>query len=294
MTTASPPSVGRARLTWYKPMLLCGLALLLCVGLNAKIYEIRGKYVQERVSEVGQLPSSVLQAVTLEFKGAFSDYLFFKTLTFMGLKIAEKKGPSVDEWQLIHQMLQRVTDLDPRFWDPYVFAEMMLAWQARMFDEANALLEKAAEYRPHDYRPLYYIGFNHFYFHKNMKAAAPYLIEASKRPRAPRYLKGLATRMSFYAGQTSVGIFFLENLIKETHDPQMVKYLGKRLTALKMLFYLEGKVQEFKTQHGQLPESLDELVTTGLIKQVPIDPYGGKFVVLKSGRVYTTSEMLDK
>jgi hypothetical protein len=191
-------------------------------------------------------------------------------------------------------MLQRVTDLDPRFWDPYLFAEMMLAWQAGMFDEVDTLLEKAAKNRPDDYRPQYYMGFNHLYFMKDPKKAAPHLRVASLYPNAPRYIKGLGSRVSLYAGQTAVGIFFLENLIKDTHDPKLVKYLEKRLTALKMLYYLEEKVKQYKARYGHQPKSLEDLVTSGIVPELPKDPYGGDFILFDNGRVYTTSKLVDK
>lgn len=294
MSSRPKPSSGDPILRMYKPAALLIAGVLVCLLLSPKIYAIRGKYAAETVSEFGQLPPSALQALSFEFKGIVSDYLFFKTMTYMGLKLIQQNTPSKDEWQLINHMLQKTTDLDPRFWDPYVFAEMMLAWQAGMSDEANTLLEKAALHRPDDYRPDYFIGFNYLYFNKDAAKAAPPLRKAAQCANAPGFVKGLASRFSLYAGQTGTGILFLENLIKETADPKTVQYLGKRLLALKMIYFLEAKVKEYKLKYGRIPETLDDLVTTGVVQQIPTDPYGGKFVLLQNGRVYTTSEMLDR
>lgn len=261
--------------------------------MTASIYELRGKYVQESISEFGQFPTHSVQALSFEFKGIVADYLFFKTITFLGMKIGERSNPTREEWALIHQMLQRVTDLDGRFWDAYVFSEMMLAWQAGMVQEANQLLMKAVENRPEDYQPLYYIGFNHFYFLKDSQSAAPYLRKAAMLPDAPAFLKGLAARFSLYGNQTGVGIGFLENLIRENQDPKIATYMQKRLIALKMLDYLEQWVLEFKKRNGEFPKSLEDLVSAGLIPSLPKDPYGGNFTLLENGRVYTTSKLVD-
>lgn len=259
-----------------------------------RAYDIRGKYVTETVSSFGQLPSAGVQAASLEFKGVVSDYLFFKTMTFLGMKVGERQNPSSSEWGVIHDMLQKVTDLDPKFWDPYVFAEMILVWQAGMFDEANVLLEKAALNRPEDYRPDYYIGFNYLYFKKDSKSAAPHLRKAAEFTNAPEFLKGLASRVSLYAGETGVGIFFLESIIKDTEDPWLAKYLEKRLAAMKTIFFLEQRIKEYQDKIGSMPKSPEDLVSEGLITEIPEDPYGGEFVFLENGRVYTTSEMIDK
>lgn len=277
-----------------KPILVLILGLSLFSSFTGNIYEIRDKYVTETISEFGQLPAAGVKAASLEFKGVVSDYLLFKTLTYMGLRIVENKNPTAVEWEIIHEMIVRVTDLDPRFWDPYLFAEMMLVWQAGMIEEANALLEKAALYRPNDYRPYYYIGFNYLYFGKDATRAAPYLRQSAQCPSAPEYIKGLASRLSIYAGELNIGIFFLENLIKDTQDPNTLAYFEKRLTAMKRMLYLEESVKEYKEKYGDLPESLDVLVSSGIIPELSADPYGGEFILLENGRVYTTSEMIDK
>ncbi len=292
-TSASRPGSSLLGSSW-KPAIVLLAGFFAFFALTGKAYQIRGKYVTETVSEFGQLPINGIQAASLEFKGVVSDYLFFKTITYMGLKLAEDEKPTTEDWDTIHEMLVKATDLDPRFWDPYVFAEMMLVWNAGRIDEANALLEKAIQSRPDDYRPCYYIGFNYLYFEKNAEKAAPYLREAAKRPNAPTYIRGLASRVSIYAGELGVGIIFLEDLIHETQNPKTLAYFKKRLTAMKMMFDLEKKVREYKEKYGKTPESLDELVTTGFIQKLPTDPYGGKFVLLKNGHVYTTSKLVEK
>jgi hypothetical protein len=276
----------------FKTVFVLLSAIAVSIVMTATVYDLHGKYVKESISEFGRLPTRSVQALSFEFKGVVADYLFFKTLTFLGLKIGERSNPTPEEWGLIHQMLQRVTDLDGRFWDPYVFAEMTLAWQAGMLEEANQLLHKATVNRPEDYRPPYFIGFNHFYFKKDAVKAAPHFRAAAMAPGAPDYIKGLAARVSLYGRQTALGISFLEDLMKETQDPKLVAYLQKRLTALQMLGYLEQKVLEFKKRNGELPKSLADLVAAGLIPSIPEDPYGGTFTLLENGRVYTTSELI--
>ncbi len=264
------------------------------IALVSPVKQIRGHYLKESYTRIATLPSYLLQAFCLEFKGVAADLLFLKTMTFMGHNIGNNIALEKEEWPLLYHTLDRITDLDGRFWDPYVFAEMMLGWQAGMFDEDNALLEKATIARPEDYRPFFYLGFNHFYFLKNPAKAAPYLREAAKRPNAQSYIKPLAARMSLYGSQTVAGIIFLEDLLLETYDPIIKQQLETRLETLKKIHLLEKAVQEYKRTKHNLPDSLDKLVAEGIIEKIPVDPYGGMFVVLKNGRVYTTSELLAK
>ncbi len=268
--------------------------VLLCIILQNPVHHVKLKYHDETMTNIGNMPSSFIRAAALEFHGLAADMMFLKTMTYAGLKLQEQKKTSNEEWQQTYAMLNAVTDLDPRFWDPYLFAEVMFAWQNNMQNQANKLLLKAAHYRPNDYQPYYFLGFNAFYFNHDAAKAAPYLRKSASRPGAPGFLKGLAARFSLYGSQTKLGILFLANLLKSTSNPKTRTYLTKRLQTLKKINYLEDKVKEFQNLEGYLPNSLKELVSSGLITAIPKDPYGGKFTIMPNGRVYTTSNMIKK
>lgn len=261
--------------------------------LTPTVYRIRSAWLHETISRIGELPPRLAVVLTLEYKGVAADLLFLKTITFMGMKIGEHGQPTKEEWHRIYAMLQLITELDPRFWDPYLFAEMMFPWQAGMLAEASMLLEKAARHRPDDYRPYYFLGFNAFYFEKKPQKAAEYLRKAAKYPDVPAYIKGLASRFSLYGNQTGLGIAFLSDLLRNTSDPRIKSYLEKRLETLKKIFFLEQKVAAYKKKYGSMPRALPDLIDAGLLTKIPSDPYGGQFVLLKNGRVYTTSKLVD-
>lgn len=240
-----------------------------------------------------EIPPDLARACSLEFKGITSDFLMLQAMTFVGEKISVKENLSATEWHHLYRMLDEITTIDPRFWDPYLFAETMLAWQGGMIKEANRLLLKAAKYRTWDYQPYFFVGFNYFYFLKDSRKAAPYLRKASQIPGAPFYLQGLAARFSLYGNETKIAIHFLIDRLRETSDPRIRQYLAKRLQALQIIYGLEQKVIEYKRNHGTLPSSLEELVKQGLLRQIPQDPYGGKFFLMPDGRIYTTSKLVN-
>jgi tetratricopeptide (TPR) repeat protein len=246
----------------------------------------------EQISLPGEIPAGVVRAFSFEFKGVVADYLMLQAMTFVGERLIENRDLSKEEWQHLHRLLTKITDIDQRFWDPYLLTETMLVWQAGMIEESNQLLLKAAEHRPWDYRPYYFLGFNHFYFQKNAEKAAPYLRKAAQIPGAPYYLQGLAARFSLYGNETATAVLFLDDMLRETTDPAIRLYLEKRLLALKIIHDLEKKVQAFKAATGSLPRTFAEIIDSGLLKEIPADPYGGEFVLLGNGRIYTTSQLV--
>lgn len=268
------------------------LAALLSAMLVAPVYQLQQRYQQESIGHLSLLPAPAIHALDLEFDGVTADYLLLKTISYIGYKLLEKQHLTTDEWRTVVRMLNLTTDLDPRFWDPYLLGEMMLPWDAGMIDEANQLLKKAAHNRPEDFRPWYFLGFNAFFFEKNAAKAAPFLRRAAGLPGAPSFLKGLASRFSYYADQTAMGIAFLKNMLSVTRDQTLHANLEKRLAVLLTMQDLGKAVQRFRKEYDRVPSSLEELRDQGYIKKIPTDPYGGKFVILKNGRVYTTSNLV--
>lgn len=273
------------------------ILLALATGVYAftlpRLNEVQQQRRLAQVAYQGEIPAAVVRALSFEFKGVTANYLMLQLMTFVGEIVGENRDLRPEEWQHLNRQLEKITDIDPRFWDPYLLAESMLAWQAGMVEEANTLLLKAAEHRPWDYRPYYFLGFNSFYFQKNSVQAAPYLRKAAQIPGAPYYLQGLAARFSLYGNDTLAAILFLDDMLQATNDPVTRPYLEKRLLALQLIYELEKKVQLFKQKTGKMPTSFAEMISLGLLDQIPADPYGGKFVIMDNGRVYTTSELVE-
>ncbi|MEK8035019.1 type II secretion system protein GspG [Ideonella sp. DXS29W] len=41
---------------------------------------------------------------------------------------------------------------------------------------------------------------------------------------------------------------------------------------------LSGTVLSYRSKHGSLPDSLDQLATAGMVEKVPPDPWGGRYI----------------
>ncbi len=68
----------------------------------------------------------------------------------------------------------------------------------------------------------------------------------------------------------------------------------KRLNTLKIIAFLESKVIEYKKRFEAAPSSINDMLSKGVISEIPADPYGGTFYLSENGRIYTTSELLEK
>lgn len=220
--------------------------------------------------------------------------MFLNASNFIGQKIKDKVNPLPEEWHFFYLMLDRMSSLDGRFLDPYIFAEMMLAWQGQMFDEANMLLSKGRKYRPFDWRLPYYIGFNHFFFLKDYETGADYVMQAANISGSPSAFPNLAARLAFYGERSKTALLFLRQLIAENKQVRLNPELKKRLTALQSASNIEDAALEFFSQYDRRPNSIDELVLTGFLSKIPEDPYGGQWRLHQNGRVDSTSNFLER
>ena len=94
--------------------------------------------------------------------------------------------------------------------------------------------------------------------------------------------------------QRRVGILFLRDMINQTQDDKIRQHYQKRLVALEMLERLANAKIFYEKNHQKPLSSLDQLVTSGILNELPMDPYGGEFVLLDDGSVYTTSNLVQR
>lgn len=235
-------------------------------------------------------PSSISGPLSLEFKGIVSDFLFLKLITVIGEKIGTDRLLE-NHSEYIYKCADAITDLDPYFWDAYIFSDMILSWEFERYREANLLLEKARKHRVDDYKPPYFLGFNHFYFLKDNKKGADYLVEASQLPGCPLFVAKLASRLYATEHNYESAIVFLKKVLETTLNQGVRQQLILRINTLALLDELQNKIDAYAVRYGQQPVRLEQLIEKGMIESLPKDPYGGEFYIQKDGRVFTTSKL---
>ena len=258
------------------------------LALTAAAWKNRAA-VREQIRADFVLPSRLTRILSLGYKGVLSDFQFLKLTTFVGDRIVHQERLKEEDWDYFKASVESITDLDPYFLDPYFLSEGLLTWEAGQPEEANRLLERGVRYRTWDWRLPYFVGFNYFYFLHDYEKGAEYVMKASRLPHAPDYLPTLAARLAYYGGKTQTGILFLKGMLAHTPDPNLRKIFQMRLLALERANVIENAVQKFMKDHGRLPKS-HELVSMGYLKEMPVDPYGGKWGILQNGRVFSSSK----
>ncbi len=272
-------------------LLLVGIAALAVFHavLYGQTFERKsGLDEQVRVNYV--LPASFTRAAALDFKGVIADFQLLQGIFFIGDKIESQNRITEAEWNYLVRIITAVTRLDPYFFDTYHFATGMLTWGAGRYQDAINILETARQYNPDDYRFPYHIGFIYFYFLHDNQKGAQYLELASRNPDAPPILASLSSRLAYYKGNYQFSIELIQRMLDRERSPEIRSYYQKRLTALENALLLEKAVKQYKEDLQQFPESIDVMLKQNYIDKIPLEPYGGDWIFLKNGRVYSTSK----
>ncbi|WP_316348228.1 hypothetical protein [Desulfuromonas acetoxidans] len=281
---------------WCRAFIHFALLFVVLLGyVNFQSSSWHQRAEQRRSTPPGYaLPAAFSRILALGYHGILSDYNFLCVATFYGDRYLNRTSLDDEDWDYFASRLEVVTELDPYFLDPYVLGEGLLAWEAKRFGQVNDLLIKGMRYRSWDWQLPYYLGFNSFYFLKDYASGSFYLMRAAEKKGSPAFLKTLAARLAYYGGKSETALVFLEQMLLQTENETLRRHMSKRLLALQCAVEIEEALQRYRFDHKVDPGQLVELVSSGYLSELPDDPYGGVWKILKNGRIYTTSGFVEK
>jgi tetratricopeptide (TPR) repeat protein len=270
--------------------ILC--TLLLCAYLV--ILPVLHDQLRQRamVVKLGYAPSAeVMKLSSADHRYLAAEWMVLKVLFYFGSTIQKYRETVIvkPEYLNMYNTLITAVKLDPYNVDAYYFVQSAFTWEVGRVEEVNSVLEYGMKYRTWDWSLPYFVGFNEAYFLKNYEKAGHFMQKAAELSGSKLYTQ-LAARYFYEADQTDLGLTFLTTMIENTRDLQVRKLYTLRRQALLAVREIEAVVADFSTRFGRLPNPLHELVTTGMLEELPADPYGGTFYLDESGKVRTTSK----
>jgi hypothetical protein len=83
-------------------------------------------------------------------------------------------------------------------------------------------------------------------------------------------------------------LVFLSELMKLETDPARREILQRRIREViveRDIQVLEHAVWEYRGRTGTMPEKLANLVEAGLIRKIPVEPHGGRYLLSPDGKI---------
>jgi hypothetical protein len=250
---------------------------------------MKHKPIEEKL---GYVPSiNMLRYVCADQKTLIGAALLMKVIMYFGGltdKQFEKTVIVPPDYRGMSNIVHTALKLDPYNIDGYYFAQSFLTWEVKQYEIANKLLDYGMKYRTWDWMLPFFAGFNSAYFLKDYTKAAEYYKRAGEMSGNELHFS-LAGRYMQESGQTELAVGYLSAMEKSERNPAVKKNYQVRLAAFKEVRRIELARDRYRESRGALPASVENLVSTGFLSPVPVDPYGGQFYLESGGKVATTS-----
>lgn len=245
------------------------------------------------LEEALYVPSpKALKRMSLGYDGLLANLYWTRVVQYFG----RKHHVHAMQYQLLKPLLDITTTLDPRLLVAYEFGSIFLAQQppegAGDPQAAVELVERGIRENPNHWRLYYSLGFIHYVERQDYKAAAEAFERGSRVPGAYPWMKIMAATMAHHGGDIQTARFLWSRIYESTEDDMIKANAVRRLRALQVdeeVPFLEHLVRLFRERTGRQPASWAKLVSTGMLRGVPVDPLGRPYNLMPDGRVEVQS-----
>jgi hypothetical protein len=226
-----------------------------------------------------------MRHLSLSYDALLADVYWIRALQHYGgtrLSAAREK-----HFDLLYPLLDITTTLDPRFSIAYRFGAVFLSelppGGPGRPDQAIALLQKGLEATPAQWRYAQDIGFVHYWYQHDYRAAAEWFRRAGDIPGAPWWLRSLAAVTLAQGGDRRSSRALWQALLqgaREDGNDWLVGDATRRLQQLDTLDAIDAVravVARYQASGGRTPMSWPDLVRAGYLRGVPVDASGVPF-----------------
>lgn len=221
------------------------------------------------------LPPKVITALDLGSHSAAGSFLWLNVIQRVGaFRIYPKFA---DDIKLINEV-------DPKYGYPYAFAEILLF--KGNSKAAIEIGENGIKNVPEDWRIPFYMAMS-YHDIADRQNALKYFDMAAKTPGAPEHVKFTAIAYGTYKDvrKQSEAIWLA---IYETSNDEVVKERALAYISHYMnLDNIDEAIEKYKAKYKKAPEKINDLITGGVLKEIPEDPFGYEYKIGEHGKAAT-------
>lgn len=192
-----------------------------------------------------------------------------------------------DEYAILGALQTTVSWLNPAHQDNYYTAAAILPWNNEL-DAAQTILRRASFARPFDYLPSFLHGFHLLYFKHDAEAASAWLREAAERLQNDDerlIMQNYAARWMDRSRDIDNAIAVVSEMAKQARRQDFRNYLELRVQRLQTLKRLREAAQVYEQRFSRPLRSVDELVSSGVLREIPPDPFKLGYQIGPDGQI---------
>lgn len=190
--------------------------------------------------------------------------------------------PTIDDrFDHLDHVFAIINELDPRYQDPYEVGALIAVQEARDVRTAFAILDRGAANNPDQWVYPFNAGHIALMTIKDYALAEKYFEQCMKIPGAPEFVERLRANAIFKKGDLKTSWETWRDIYDRAPDERTKRIASNHLYNVKATIdetALESAASAYRERFGRLPASLDALVGTGFIREVPKDLDGKDYV----------------
>src|SRR5579864_5970332 len=268
------------------------LALLVTVFTGSVVGRRQAEKIQgpqATLHEILYLPSGkTVKRLSLGYSSLMADIYWTRAVQYFG---SRHLGHS-RHYEILYPLLDITTDLDLQLIVAYETGSIFLSQRAPegagQPDKAVALVEKGIRANPTYWRFYFTLGFIHYMDRHDYKAAEQAFQEGSQVPGALPWMKVMAARMAEKGEDAETAAYLWKTIYDTTSDSMIKDNAAKHLISLRAeadMDELERRTKAYRERFRANPTDWSDLVRTGLLRGVPMDPNGVPYKLQPDGTV---------
>jgi tetratricopeptide (TPR) repeat protein len=229
----------------------------------------------------------LLKRLCLGYDGLLADIYWTRTVQYFGGTHSQGGGT----YKLLWPLLNITTQLDPHLIPAYEFGETFLVAKppqgAGDPKKAIELARTGIQNNPDDWRLYYDLAFV-YYDQKEYRNAAEAFLRGSQLPNTHPFLKIMAAQMAQHGGELNTARMMWSATLQTSNDALIRANAAAHLRAIQVdedVTVLEQLVEKYRDKTGHFPATFSEMVSAGLVKSIPLDPFGRPYSLEAGGRV---------
>lgn len=244
---------------------------------------------------------TTLRRLSIGYAALAADLYWIRTIQhFGGVKLQLERdgvqppgsdGTLPNAYPLLHPLLDLTTSLDPVFNIAYRFGAIFLAEPypggAGRPDLAVTLLQKGLAARPDKWEYMQDIGFVHYWWRQDYRAAAEWFDKAGAVPGAPWFLRSLAATTLAEGGDRRSSRTMWQAIRESAEIDWLRNDAERRLVQLDAMDFIDQVQHDIDAARaaGVTATDWQGFIAAGAVRGVPVDPTRTPLEVDPSGTV---------
>lgn len=265
----------------------CSVSLLLLVaiyGLQESLDQRRDP-VLSKIEDLAHLPKGEYLKPCCWATIMGADLLWLRTLQVLG-----KPTNTGDEYEWLYHAFDVITTLDDHYEYAFKVGGIVMVELANQPALSNRLLAKGiGAGLKHWYLP-YLMAYNYYFHLGDVEHAVESARQAAQgEGNPPPWVVHMVSHMSAQAGNPEFALSFLVQMHDQTDDQRIKESLEHHIKEVMLerdIRLLEAATSRFRAREHRYPDQLGELITKGYVRELPQEPFGGRYLLEEgTGRI---------